>query len=499
MLIKPIFGGLLLVLVVMAGCDSGGNLAERIPTGLSEAPTVFSDDVQSNTPALNVRQELLGVDADGQSAVVRVSWALTSAGSQAVRSNSRVRLRVLRDGEPAEVIETQPVSEEEPVGEIDVPVNTETDQATRWYLELDRADLQAVPSLTTYTVVSLDTLLQRKTTPLEDLQRVELSLVKDSYIASNVGNRREHKFSVSVQGDLAVPAESGEDGSLKTIPVHVTGLLDDGQLPFSVYESGVLDTESPLSATDVRKDPLVYLIMDASSSMLNSECADDLYHAVSTTVVTLSPAATFKYRIFDNEVYEVSSTLEFAPIASDASGSALYYALDTVVSDIEQWVDIDRDVFIIAYSDGLDLASWNHYNFASRDAVVTHVGRRLSNLAQQHSQQNGRLLKTFLVGFDPRTGSEAEEMLYLATQGGGQYVQMSREDCDASFALQNSGTDTVQDKINETFLSLTDHIRSVYHISYSSQQTHGKSSLSLELMLNETLKHSINLPARPVE
>jgi len=201
--------------------------------------------------------------------------------------------------------------------------------------------------------------------------------------------------------------------------MFVTGLVNDGQQPFAVRESGVLDTESPLTVTDVRKDPLVYLVMDASSSLLDGECSDDLYHAVSSTVITLAPSVNFEYRIFDNEVYEVESTLEFLPISGGPSGSALYYALDTVVADIEQWENPDRDIFIIAYSDGLDLASWNQYDFSSRDAVVTHVGRRLSSLAQQHQQFNGRTLKTFLVGFNPQTGSEAEEMLFLATQGGG--------------------------------------------------------------------------------
>ena len=130
---------------------------------------------------------------------------------------------------------------------------------------------------------------------------------------------------------------------------------------------------------------------------------------------------------------------------------------------------------------------------------MSHVGRRLSGLAQQHQQFNGRSLRTFLVGFDPMSGSEAEEMLFLATQGGGEYVQMSRDDCDASIALQNSNNDVVKDKIVNTFLSLTENIRSVYHMNYSSQQTHGHTTLSLELYLNELVNDKLNLPERPVE
>jgi len=254
---------------------------------------------------------------------------------------------------------------------------------------------------------------------------------------------------------LSLDSEPDVTGEIPTKSVSVTGLVENGLQPFTVIESGVVDSESPLTVTDERRDPLVYLIMDASSSLASSECADDVYHAVSSTVITLAPAVNFEYRIFDTEVYEVSSTLDFLPLAGNASGSALYYALDTVVEDISQWENADRDIFIIAYSDGLDLASWNHYDFASRDDVVSHVGYRLSNLVEQHQTNNDRSLRTFLVGFDPRTGSEAEEMLFLATQGGGEYVQMDRSDCNASLALQNSLDDSVQSKIKETFVHST--------------------------------------------
>lgn len=490
------------MLAVLTGCGGADELSSRVPSnisGQSSESGVFDDSVAFGQPALNVTHEIRGVNSGGDSGVVRVSWSLTHLGAEALRSNSRVQLRELRDGQPASVIASQPVSEEFHAGTFDVRINTEADVDTSWHLELDRADLTAVPGIVNYSIVNLESILTRNTTALDRLRSVEMSLVEDSYTAENSDNRREHNFSVSVAGQLAIDNVSENGPGPHTRSVFVTGLLNDGQQPFSVRESGVLDTESPLTVTDVRQEPLVYLVMDASSSMLQNECSDDLYHAVSSTVIALAPSVSFEYRIFDSEVYEVESTLDFSPINGEASGSALYYALDTVVADIERWETPDRDIFIIAYSDGLDLSSWNHYDFASRDAVVTHVGRRLSGLAQQHQQFNGRSLKTFLVGFDPMSGSEAEEMLFLATQGGGEYVQMSRDDCDASVALQNSTTDVVKDKIEETFLSLTEHVRSVYHMNYSSQQTHGRSALSLEINLSDTVTHSLNLPARPVE
>ncbi len=492
-------GACAVLVAAMIGCGDSGGLSSRVPKGYSGAPEPLNDGVTISQPALNVRQELRGVNADGENAVIRVSWSLTDQGINALQPNSQVRLRAMRDDTPAEVIETQPVSEETPAGTIDVPVNTEADANTQWYIELDRANLTAVPGITNYSVLNLSHILSRNTTALDKLQSVELSLVPESYSAENIGNRREHEFTVAVSGELDIGPDPENSGENRTKSVFVTGLLKDGAQPFILRESGILDTESPLSVTDQRKDPLVYLVMDASSSMMDSECSDDLYHAISSTVITLAPSVNFNYRIFDNEVYEVESTLEFLPIEGEASGSALYYALDTVVADIEKWENRDRDIFIIAYSDGLDLASWNHYNFASRDAVVAHVGRRLHSISQQHFQFNGRTLKTFLMGFDPRTGSEAEEMYYLATRGGGEYIQLNRDDCNASIVLQNSDSDVVTDKIEETFLSLTDHISSVYHINYSSQQTHGHSQLSLELNLGDSLKHTLDLPPRPIE
>ena len=490
-------GGSLLMLATVAGCGGSDDLSSRVPNGSSPNPIVFDDgeSVGLGQQALQVSHELRGVNSAGDAGVVRVSWSLTASGEGVLRSNSQVRLREFNSDQPGKVLASQRVSSEEPSGSFDVPVDTESDVDTSWYLELDRADLTAVPGVTHFSVVNLESILKRNTTPLERLDKVKLSLVEDSYTAENIGNRREHNFSVSVAGELRVEGDS----SGNTRSVFVTGLVSDVEQPFLVRESDIHESESPLTVTDVRKDPLVYLVMDASSSMLDNECADDLYHAVSSTVITLAPSVNFEYRIFDNEVYRVDSTLEFLPIAGEASGSALYYALDTVVADIEQWENPDRDIFIIAYSDGLDLASWNHYDFASRDAVVSHVGRRLSGLAQQHQQFNGRSLRTFLVGFDPMSGSEAEEMLFLATQGGGEYVQMSRGDCNASVALQNSNNDVVKDKIVNTFLSLTENIRSVYHMNYSSQQTHGHTTLSLELNLSELVNDRLYLPERPVE
>jgi len=487
------------LLALLAACGGADELNERIPTGVTDLPITLNDLGTIDVPALDVRTELRGVKSDGENAVVRISWSLTDAGAVALKPNSRIVLREFSDGAPRAAIEIKPVSDNAPSGSIDIPVNTSDDADTQWYLELDRANLLAVPEITTHNIVNVGSILKRDTTPLDDLVSVNLELVEGSYTAANIDGRREHDLTVSVSGRLGLGPNPDNPEEILTKAASVTGLVEDGMQPFTIIESGVVDTESPLTVVGHRKDPLVYLVMDASSSLTTSECADDLYHAISSTVLTLAPAVNFEYRIFDTDVYEVESTLEFLPITGNASGSALYYALDTVVEDIAQWENPDRDIFIIAYSDGLDLASWNHYNFATRDDVVSHVGRRLSNLVQQHETNNGQTLRTFLVGFDPRTGSEAEEMQFLATQGGGEYVQMDRGDCNASLALQNSRDDAVRSKIRETFLSLTDHIHSVYQLNYSSQQTHGLSSLALELKLSDMVNSTIQLPARLVD
>ena len=392
--------GMSLLFSLLAACGGADEISTRLPNGFSSTPVLFNDSSRLGSEALDVRTELRGVNSDGENAVVRVSWSLTDEGSAVLRSNSRVVLREFRDDLPRAVIDTKPISDDDPSGSFDVPVNTQDDISTQWHLELDRANLLAVPDITTHSVVNLGLILGRDTTPIDRLISVNLELVRDSYTASNIDNRREHNFSVSVRGRLNLGLNPDSPTAILTKPASVTGLIDDGMQPFTVIESGVVDIESPLTVTDERKDPLVYLVMDASSSLLNSECADDLYHAVSSTVITLAPAVNFEYRIFDTDVYEVESTLDFQPIASAASGSALYYALDTVVEDISEWEHPDRDIFIIAYSDGLDLASWNHYNFSTRDEVVAHVGDRLSSLAQLHQTNNNRSLRTFLVGFD---------------------------------------------------------------------------------------------------
>jgi len=86
-------------------------------------------------------------------------------------------------------------------------------------------------------------------------------------------------------------------------------------------------------------------------------------------------------------------------------------------------------------------------------------------------------------------------MRYLARMGEGKYVQLNREDCVASASVATAETNPASRKITETFQSLTDHIRSVYHLNYSSQQTHGNTSLSLQLHIDDQLMDTLTLPA----
>jgi len=483
------------LVAVLHGCDS--DVVSRAPNGPTAADSgAFGDDAAFTHAALNVSTQLRGVNSDGRNAVVRVAWSVTAAGLQTLGGRSQVRLRNYTNGSATGVIASQPVSEDTSSGVFDIPVDVVEDTSTQWFLELDRAALSLVPNLSGFTVVNLEPILSRKTTPLDVVTQAELELVPDSYTADNVGGRREHNFSVHVKG--RIPVNDPNQPAHNTKPVFVTGLVQNGNKPFRIIESGVEDIESPLSVTDDRKDPVLYLVMDVSSSVVQGQCWDDLQHAVSSTIINLAGATNLEYRIFDNEIYRIESTLDLLPISGEASGSALYHSLDRVVGELESWEHRDRDIFIIAFSDGLDLASWNHYDFASRQDVVTHVGRRLNGMALQHSFYNQREFKTFLVGFDPRTALEAQEMSYLALQGRGDYVQMNRDDCDPNVVINGASADPVESKITETFHSLSDHIRSVYHLNYSSQQTHGRSPISLQLHLGDTHMHTLELPERPV-
>jgi len=477
-----------------SGCDS--DIAERRSAGSNLSATGVLDDAANLQPALHVVTQLRGVSSNGRSAVVRVAWSLTEQGIESLSGRNQVRLRHYKNNSPGRVIATRAVSESEPSGEFDVPVDTSDDLHTKWLLELDRASLEAVPNLAAYSLVDLEPILARAETPLEDVTQAELALLPDSYTATNVAGRREHEFSVHVKG--RIPINDENQPAHNTKPIFVTGLVQDESKPFRVIESGINDIESPLTVVDDRRDPILYLLMDVSASVVQGQCWDDLQHAVTSTIIHLADSVNLEYRIFDNEIYRIESTLDLLPLSGEASGSAIYHSIDRVLGEIEEWEHKDRDIFIIAFSDGLDLASWNHYDFESREAVIAHVGRRLSDVAWRHKRHNRRDLKTFLVGFNPRTDEEAREMNYLATQGQGSYVQMNRDDCDPVVALSNASTDPVRSKITETFHSLSDHIRSVYHLNYSSQQTHGRSSISLQLHLGDTLAHTLDLPARPL-
>jgi len=145
--------GSVFFLAFLSGCGGADELTDRVPSGFAGTPVVFNDSISRSSSALDVRTELRGVNSDGKNAVVRVSWSLTDSGSVAVQPNSQVILREYSDGVPKAAIDVKPISLDDPSGSVDVPVNTDEDADTQWYLELDRANLQAVPDVASYAVV----------------------------------------------------------------------------------------------------------------------------------------------------------------------------------------------------------------------------------------------------------------------------------------------------------------------------------------------------------
>jgi len=299
------------LVAALLGCDA--DFGARHPKPDLASHTVLNDAFTEASPALLVSTNLIGLDAEGRYATLQISWSLSDYGVSNLTPQSRVNLREFSAEGVGKVLASQAVSADIPNNEFELPIDVDVDSGKRLALELDRSTVSTTPGSNGFVAVNLAGILLPPETPLDRLQSAKLSLQADSYHSEIVNNRREHTFSASPETDDVV--------DIKT--VSVTGLVNDGRRPFTVIESGVEDIESPLTVIAERQDPIIYMLMDISSSMVHGECWDDMLHAVSSTAITVRRAAEFKYYAFDSAVHPLNSLSEVAPIEGEASGSAL--------------------------------------------------------------------------------------------------------------------------------------------------------------------------------
>lgn len=459
----------------LASCDSDKIDGSVLTDALAPASGLSFADGNSNLPApttgrraIYVNSRLQSTSADGNEADLVLAYRIDSAARDSIGSGTHVRVE-LNDVTGARTLLTRSrVADDALSGEVEVTVPvTNTPSTITVGLEGLRSSI--IDDLPAYSVLSLPSVLRRQSTELADVDELKVTLVPDSYSSALENNRRVHRFAVEVEGRLGNTADN---------PYHsISGLEENVTRHFKVEEGGQLDVESPVTVDYSRLNTVVYLVLDVSSSMVHSGAAHDLLDSVARSIIALAGVAEFDIRIFAGDVYQLGSLREINFDNLTESATAFYLAMDTTLDDIDSRGLTNQDSVLIAFTDGRDFSSLNYFPaFRSQTQMQEYIEQRLRNVKRSQDQFYGQQLDTYFVSLGSNVDSEA--MQKLASEGGGQYLQ----------TFENSD-------IENAFASVTNNIRGVYYLEYSSQRTSIANDLELTVAVGDHSKRvTIEVP-----
>ena len=453
----------LCMLFFLASCDSDtleGRALENAP--VSSGSTSFADG-SNNLPApttgrraIYVDSRLLSTNANASEADLVLTYRIDSNAAESVGHATRVRVE-LNDASGATTLLTrEAVADDTLSGEVEVTVPV-TGTPSTITIGLEGLSGSIIDDLPAFSVLSLPTVLRRQSTDLADVEELKVTVVPDSYSSALENNRRVHRFAVEVEGKLGTSADN---------PYHsISGLEDNVARHFRIEEGGLLDVESPVTVDYSRLNTVVYLVLDVSSSIVHSGAAHDLLDSVARSIIALAEGAEFDIRVFAGDVYQLGSLREINFDDLTESATAFYYALDTTLDDIDSRGLSNQNSVLISFTDGRDFSSLNYFPaFRSQAQMQEYIEQRLRNVKQAQDQFYGQQLDTYFVSLGSNVDSEALQK--LATESGGLYLP----------TFENSA-------IENAFAGVTNNIRGVYYLEYSSQRT----SISDDLELTVTI------------
>lgn len=300
-------------------------------------------------------------------------------------------------------------------------------------------------------------------TDLTSVTDFSLEFVEDSYSTETTGQRRLHRFGVRAYDQECV---------------SIRGLSSDLGSFFSIAENGIHDVESPVTFDSRDNRVKVYMVLDASSSITLDAAAEGSVRAAVENVVSQMPDDyELDYRQFNGEVTRLASHLDYQSDASE-SGTAFYYAIDTVLDDIEAQGNNNDYHVIVAFTDGLDLASRNYYGTGyTHESVKQYVRNRITTFRNAEGPRYGDGLEVHAISMGSIAESDKVNLYALAQAGGGSYYH----------AVDKSELDV-------TFGYLTSRVLATYHLEYSSQQLLQDNELTLKLEIGN-LQREIEIRA----
>ncbi len=474
----------LIACFTLLACDKENSARLRNTGPVSGGDFLFDDengDAPSGETLLRVNSRINSTSADGTEADLVLTYTLDPHIRKAIQPGSFVRFDYVAPNTPGRIVGRSVITDELG-GSVEVTIPT-TDEDAKLVASVDGLQPGIIED-NGVLVAQMPAILTRETTDLSRVNDLRAELVDGSYESELVGDRRIHRFAVRVTDPTAGPIEellnNGERP--EDVEYSISGLEQNASMHFLAFEDAVEDVESPVTVSFTEFPLAVYLVIDISKSIVDSRQVHHLTNAVSSSVVALTQNAKFDYRVFNAQVSRLASLRELDFDSGDSSGTALYYALDTALSDIENFGSINQDKVIMVFTDGKDRASRNHYNddFIDNEQVHEYIVDRVNQVRRAQQNSLGRQLDVYTIGFY-ESGSELDvpeeigKLDKIAAAGG---------------TNQSYNNLNVTD-IDDAFAAVVQNIRGVYYLQYSSQQTADNNPLELVVKVNG---HEVCLP-----
>lgn len=467
----------LIVCFALTACDTENSAIPK-NTGASSSEGLVFDDETGGGPRidslLQVNSRIASTSADGMEADLVLTYSLDPSARPALKPDAYVQFKYIPTDGEGWVVGRSAISVEldgsvqviVPTGDAEAKLVASVEGLTAGVIEDQEVLVTQIPAI-----------IARDTTDLSRVNEVRAELVDGSYESDVVEGRRIHRFAVRVIDPTAGPIDNllNDINRAEDLNYSISGLEDNAAAHFVALENGSVDIESPVTV-DFTEFPLeVYLVIDTSKSIVESRQVHNLTNAVSNTVLALAPNAEFDYRTFNGQVSRITGLRDLDFDSAESSATAVYYALDTALSDIEDFGSINQDKVVMVFTDGKDRASRNHYNddFIDNEQVHEHIVQRVSQVRRVQQDSLGRQLDVYTIGFyDQSSGidvpTEIRKLDMIAEAGGtnSSYNNLNVSDIDDAFA------------------AVVQNIRGVYYLQYSSQQTADNNQLELVVKVN---------------
>ncbi len=462
-------------------CDSEKSATPRNQESLGHSSSVLSDSISVDEPVsalamgIRISSRIESTSADGSEADLVLHYRINTGFKENLSSASRLEVELYDTLGNHTVIKRAKIDTQSLQGDVSVTVPV-ADSGASLRVTLLGLGGNLASNLPVYGTVNLPSILHTKLPDTERLDSIHVELVKDSYSSEIVDNRRIHRFAVRVSGESGHrESETQAEHDAEGLPNSVPGLARQVAQHFQVLENGEPDVESPVSALYQRQPLAVYLVLDASRSIVENHLAENLLNAVSRAIISLADVAEFNYREFAQEVFVIPSMREFKFDESTYSGTALYYAIDTALDELDVSGSPEQDKVIIVFTDGKDKSSLNYYNaFLEPVQGINYIRNRLTNIIDAQHQFYQKQMDTFIVGLGDVDGQELRSLAMPDPDT--HFIHISNDE------LQNDKTQN--ELLDEAFSGITRRIRGVYYFEYSSQQTTDKNILKLNVMVN---------------